>query len=280
MFLTRSRIAASALVASTIGLVGAPVYAAPKNAKNAQCFDAYEAAQRARKKGQLRETQKQLASCAAAQCPPFIAKDCTQWASEVEQAMPTVVFVARDGTGADVVDVRVAVDGAEVRLRLDGAPMPLDPGPHRVKFTRGEETVETSVVLVEGERNRRVEGAFAPPPGTASAAAPSDAPRASGGIPTASWILGGVAVAGGVSFAVFALLGKKQQACAPHCSRAEVNAMRRDYAIADASWITGVAAAAGAVLVWALRPSASGPAAGVTVAPVAGGASLDAHVRF
>jgi hypothetical protein len=258
------------------------VSAAPKNAKNAQCFDAYEAAQRARKKGQLREAQKQLASCAAAQCPPFIAKDCTQWASEVDQAMPTVVFVARDGGGADVVDVRVAVDGVEVRQRLDGAPMPLDPGPHRVKFTRGEEAVETSVVLVEGERNRRVEGAFAPPAGTATGTAPAtgDSAQASRGIPTASWILGGVAVAGGVSFAVFALLGKKQEACAPHCSRTEVNTMRRDYAIADASWITGVAAAAGAVLVWALRPSATGPAAGVTVAPVAGGASIDAHVRF
>lgn len=64
---------------------------------------------------------------------------------------------------------------------------------------------------------------------------------------------------GAVSFAVFGLLGRGVQSCAPDCSQGQVNDLRRDYLIADVSWITGLVAA-GAALYFALTaPDTTAP---------------------
>jgi len=61
----------------------------------------------------------------------MIKKDCLRWSSEVDRAMPTVIFTAKDPAGQDMVDVRVFVDGQKVADRIDGRPAALDPGPPR-----------------------------------------------------------------------------------------------------------------------------------------------------
>ena len=76
-------------------------------------------------------------------------------------------------------------------------------------------------------------------------------------------MLGGVAAAGAISFAVFGIMGRNVQSCAPNCAQSQVNDLRRDYVIADVSWITGLVAA-GFALYFALAAPASPPPAPVT----------------
>jgi hypothetical protein len=224
------------------------------------CFDAYEQAQQLRKKGQLRAAQTQLLRCAAKACPAFVANDCTQWSRDVEASLPSAIFVAKDPQGSDLVDVVVSVDNAEVQRRIDGRAVPIDPGVHMIRYEWGGETVEVKVILVEGEKGRRVEVTFAGPR-AAVAPPPPPPPAPPASIPTASIVLGGVGVAAGAAFAVFALMGKGAESCAPGCSRAQVDTLRRDYLIADISWITGLVAVGAAVTIWLLQRPASAPSA-------------------
>jgi hypothetical protein len=45
-----------------------------------------------------------------------------------------------------VSDVRVTVDGRELTTRLDGRPIPIDPGKHAFHFERGGATFDETVL--------------------------------------------------------------------------------------------------------------------------------------
>src|SRR4051794_5488755 len=75
------------------------------------CLDAASKGQASRDKHALIEAREQFRACAAAQCPAVVQRDCASWLVEVEQNLPTVVVTAKDGTGGDLVDVKVVVDG-------------------------------------------------------------------------------------------------------------------------------------------------------------------------
>lgn len=59
-------------------------------------------------------------------------------------------------------------------------------------------------------------------------------------MPVASWVLGGIGVAATASFVGFALAGKSAQsneleACKPNCSSRAIDAVFREYLVADIS---------------------------------------------
>jgi hypothetical protein len=106
--------------------------------------------------------------------------------------------------------------------------------------------------------------------------------------PTETYVLGGVAAAGALSFTAFALAGKSRESCAPRCSDSQVATLRRDYVAADLSLVVALAAAGGAIY-FALSkpPSDSGATNGAAsarvwlgVQPSPHGASLSAGARF
>jgi hypothetical protein len=257
------------------------------------CFDAYERAQRLRKEGHLRATQEKLLVCAAATCPTFVSRDCTQWSREVERIQPRVVFGAKDERGGDLAAVEVSVDGEKIVRSLDGRAVPLDPGRHAVRYQWGARAMDLEIVLGEGEL-RRLDAQFKGP--TAATAptptpTPEQAPPRSAGAPVTTWVLGGVAVAAGAVFAGFALAGKNKEGCAPQCSDAEIATLRRDYLIADVSLLVGIAAIGGALYFWLTRdPAPAAPAPdpatrgasdfALRLAPVVGGATLGTVMRF
>jgi hypothetical protein len=268
-----------ALVLAAATLLAAP--GAKAAGPSAACFDAYVQGQRLRKEGKLQEALEQVRICAAESCPALIKADCTRWSDELERALPTVVFVAKDEHGSDLADVQVYVDDRKVADRLDGRPMPVNPGEHTVRFESGQRKVEQKVVIAEGQTNRSVKGDFAPatPP-------PPPAPEKKGRhIPVISFVLGGVGVVGLVSFVGFGAADLSAQSCKPTCSQAQADAVHRDAAIADVSWIMGVVALGGAAAFWLLQPSqssASPPSASLRIdaQPVAGGASLRLQGTF
>jgi hypothetical protein len=147
-----------------------------------------------------------------------------------------------------------------VTTRLTGTAIGVEPGEHVFKFEREDgKVVEQRVLVVEGDKNRKITGDF-------SALVPKPQPKAGGGgegaperreskpIPVLAYVAGGVAVAALGSFAFFAIRGKGREKdlageCSPRCTDSDVDPVRRDYLVADISLgVAVVAAAVGVVL--------------------------------
>lgn len=130
----------------------------------AECVAAYSSAQDLRTAGKLVESRRELVVCARAACTDFIARDCSQWLGEIENAMPTIVVAAKNDEGKDVTDVTVTVDGVLLFDHLDGRAVPLNPGSRTFTFGHGDYPPITQQVLVRmGEKNREIEVAFVKP---------------------------------------------------------------------------------------------------------------------
>jgi hypothetical protein len=241
----RRRLAAALLVLSATVLAPARAGAVDRET----CFSSAETAQKLRAQGHLRDARERLLTCAQKECPTAVQSDCSTWLAQVEADLPSIVVQAHDAQGNDLPDVQVTVDGTRVADRLDGRPIPLDPGPHALRLERsGSQPVDRSIVLVEGQKERAVEATLepiaAPPESTASPPA---------AIPTPVWILGAVGAAALVSTAVFWVWGRSefsslQNSCAPHCDPSSVSPARTKLVAGDVS--LGVAAVALGVGGW------------------------------
>jgi hypothetical protein len=248
------------------------------------CFDAYEQSQRLRNNGKLVEARAQTAICAREECPSALKRDCAQWSTEIDRTVATVVFAAKDDKGQDTTVTGVYVDDRKVADVIDGKPVKLDPGAHKVRFEKVDQKVEFIVELSAGETNHRIEHVIAPAP------PPPPPAESSAGrhIPRVSLILGGVAAVGLVSFVSFAVAGRVEQGCSPLCNSSQIGTLRAEYAVADVSWITGLAALGGAIGFWYFQPAA--PAASAQGAPTAtlhfdmgparGGGTIGLHGTF
>jgi serine/threonine-protein kinase len=76
--------------------------------------------------------------------------------ADVNSAMPTIIFEAKDAAGNDMVAVKVTMDGQPLATRLEGAPLSIDPGEHTFRFeTDGQPGVQKTFVIRESEKDRR-----------------------------------------------------------------------------------------------------------------------------
>jgi hypothetical protein len=245
----RTRRALVALVASTLGSHARIADADQANGTTtAACYDAHEAGQLQRKRGELRKARGSFATCGAPSCPSIVQRDCVVWAGELAAQQPSIVIAVVQPDGKDVLGARVSVDGTPVTA--DGRAIELDPGEHRVHVeARSEAAVEQRVTVHEGERARRlsiVVGSARPP-------------LLRSGPPTVSWILGGVAVLSLASFGTFAALGKSDEnelgrTCGDRCSDDQVAGVQRSYVVADVSLGVAVVAAGAAIVTWVFFP--------------------------
>jgi hypothetical protein len=122
----------------------------------ADCLSASESSLSLRSQHQLRAARAQLLVCAAASCPADVRKECTSRVADVNLAMPTIVFEAKDATGNDMVAVKVTMDGQPLAMRLEGAPLSIDPGEHVFRFELdGQPGVQKTFVIRESEKDRR-----------------------------------------------------------------------------------------------------------------------------
>ena len=266
------------------------------------CVDAFDRAQQLRDQKKLAAARAELLSCSRDVCPKVVAKECAEAVVEIDRDQPTLAIRARDGNGKDVSDVKVLVDGAPLVSSLDGSALPIDPGPHKLRFVRdGSPDVEEDVVIRVGEKNRPLDvtiGAskaapvvVAPPPPPAPTAE-----RQGFHVPILAWVSLGV---GAVGFGVMAGLAASassdasalRRTCAPGCAQAQVDDVRARLAVANVAMIAGFVGVGGAVLTTvlantALRPRAEARAAArptlvaLDVAPIAGGAAASVTGRF
>jgi hypothetical protein len=229
------------------------------------CIAEHVDAQLLRKRKLLVEAQERLLECAQPTCPTLLRNECTALEQEVEAALPSVVLSAVDAGGEPPVDVRASIDGSSRRVALDGRPVALNPGEHRLRFEQADgEFVEVNVLLAEFEHARPVRATF--PTKTDSAR-----PRRQRRWPDTVLLVSGAVATGALgSFTYFALSGHAVQSdlerCKPHCDDfGQIDRMRSRYLIADVSLGIALLSAGVGVYAWTARPS--GPSSGSAQAP-------------
>lgn len=247
----------------------------------AECLAASEASLSLRRHHKLRQAHEQLLVCAAPSCPADVRDECLRRVGDLKAAMPTVVFIAKDGAGNDLTAVQVAMDGQTIAERLEGTAVAVDPGEHTFTFAlAGRSTVEKKLVIHEGEKARRVQVVFA---ATAGPVAPADAParppvlvstpgerspdEGSGGLGTQrilAIVAAGVGVVGvgvGVGFGLDSLSkhNQAQKAC-PNTACPDQNGLNlwnqasRAGDVSTAAFIVGGVALAGGAVLWLTAP--------------------------
>ncbi len=186
--------------------------------------------------------------------------DCVEWLGQTEAGIPSVVFEARTDAGP-IFDVIARIDGAVVATALDGRPLEIDPGLHRVTFEHtGRAPIEERLIVREGERNRLLVADWTTPHRSPTSTAPAVTPKAERPIPAAAYVSAAIA---GLGFAEFAIAGElgdnlkndlEASHCAPFCSRDKSDALRDRYIAADIGLGIGIAELATTAVLFLTRP--------------------------
>jgi hypothetical protein len=241
------------------------------------CASAYEREQELERSAQLRLAREVVLTCARSACGNFLLRQCSTKYNQLESEIPTVIFVARDGDAESLVDVQVTVDGELLTSKLDGRPLPIDPGLHDFSFkTNNGAAAVQRMLIVQGQHNRTIAVSLrapekrsqkvavfppAPPqPETKTSpskpasdpspeiakATPDTRPEngSSGGTRVAPYVAGGLGLAGVGGFAVlfsWAMTdNEKLLRCSPDCAQASVDRVRNLYIAADVSLGAGI----------------------------------------
>lgn len=171
-------------VLTLVATIGGPQWALAADDKEA-CLAAADQGQSLRDDGKYSEAREQFVGCAKNTCPKLVQDQCADWLRELDESMPTVVFAVKDDRGNDVTAVHVTADEKHLSGVIVGKPVPLDPGPHDIRFERDNpsQSVSIHVVLRAGEKNRDVDAVFppleAPPPEKPPEESPTSPPPAS-----------------------------------------------------------------------------------------------------
>jgi hypothetical protein len=266
----------SVLVAA---LVTTPRSAHAIDPTTADCLSANDTSIQARRQHRLRAAREQLLVCAAPSCPADIRNECIRRVAEVNAAMPTIVFEAKDASGQDLGDVRVTMDGQSLVERLEGTALSIDPGEHAFTFeAAGQALLVRQFVIREGEKDRRERISFgsgqitAPRPGEPEQAPGLGTPRI---LAIASAAVGLVALGVGTAFGLQSISKHDDalRACPNACSdQAGVDLWRDAQSAGNVStvgFVVGAAAlAAGGVLWFMAKPAPGGAASpGVGLGP-------------
>ncbi len=123
-----------------------------------ECIAAADRGQVLQKQHRLTYAREALRVCAAATCPTEVQRACINWLDAADKAQPTLAFSVTDGAGNDLTDVTVTVDDLPFISKIMGAAVEIDPGEHTFRFTApGFEPLTRKVVIVEGDKTRRVQ---------------------------------------------------------------------------------------------------------------------------
>jgi hypothetical protein len=240
-----------------VGVLGASaaVTTAAADEKKA-CTEAYVAAQTLRDQHRLLAARDQLRICARKECSAnmqgLMIKDCTDWLAQVEATIPSIVFEATDGHGNDLSAVKVTIDGHPLADKLDGSALQVDPGKHRFAFddADGLAQVESTIVVREGDKDRRVRVTFGTSRSGVVTPAQPKTPDGASGTPTAAWVILGVGAAGVIAGSVFGVMAlndgshlNTQTGCpkaCPNTALPQIDTLHRDQWASDIGLGVGV----------------------------------------
>jgi hypothetical protein len=250
------------------------VQPAPRSEEENACFDRHELGQELRQAGKLVQSRAAFLQCAS-NCPAAVQRDCDRWAREVAAELPKVT-IAVQFAGKTRNDASVEIDD-EPRADALASAVALDPGLHRYRVRlAGARAVDGELTLRAGEPIRQL----------ALQLEPIEQP--SRHVPTLSWVLGGVGVAGGAGFLVFGLSSRSlehdlERSCAPLCTNEQIDRVRQRSLIANVSLGVGLASLASAAALYLLsepeEATAEPPVVELGLVPLAGGALGNVQLR-
>jgi hypothetical protein len=215
-----------------------------------------------------------------------VASECRELLEALESAMPTAAFRVLDAKGRERDDASIHFEDGR-RLASSAPSEEIDPGAHevRVRLPGGAET-SARFVIREGDRDRRIDIAFAPearpaalPAASPPLVAPADEPPSSFEMPTASWVVGGIGLGALSGFVVAAALGEyeyqqEKLTCTGKDCDAAISSIQTKFVVADVLLgvgATGLATAGIVALAAGLGPRTPGETA-VTLSPTQHGA--------
>jgi hypothetical protein len=237
------------------------------------CVDAFDKGQQFQKRNKLQSAHLVLLVCAREVCPGLVRKDCADLVTQIDAAMPSIILAAKDGSGNDLITVKVEIDGEPGPTQLDGKAIELDPGVHSLHFaTQGAAPVVKQVIVKEGQKNQEVAVSFPdlnPPPkpvntGTSMAERP---PQKLG---TWQWAGIGVAGAGALGVGVGSVFGVMTSSqwnaaqrdcpvsvgCLPGSKAYQEKGTANDFAtVSTAAFIAGGALVAAGAAIYFFAPS-------------------------
>lgn len=121
---------------SSLGIVLAAAFVDPSGASAQEAVEKCAAsllhAKQLGDSGRLRAALAQFPQCTLSECDEAIRKECNQLLDAATLRVPQVVFDVKDGQGVDAHDVRVSMDGELLASKIDGKPIVVDPGVHRI----------------------------------------------------------------------------------------------------------------------------------------------------
>jgi hypothetical protein len=215
------------------------------------CVASHASAQREVKAGRLKQAAQLFTACGSDNtCPEQLRAECSELLDKVKTTVPSVIFSAVDGKGADVSNVKVYIDDALLVDGLDGRAVELDPGKYHFRFVLPDNSeLSVDALVREGEKNRLIgvraaeekQAPLGAPAALAQPVAVEAPPKPlEKKTPVAAWVATGVAVVGFGTFGTFAILGssdkKKLDDCAPNCPESEQSrhdSLKTKYLIAD-----------------------------------------------
>ncbi len=285
----RRRAAAFASLLSFAALTAAASIARAQDAD--ACIAASDKALALRKSGKLIEARASLSTCAASTCPDAVSASCRQRLADLNESIPSVVFLTKDESGHDVASVKLTIDGVLYTDHLDGRTIVLDPGEHDFRFeVPGKDTVVRRLILHARERRRLEEVTFGAEASASHAPTPvpvpaTAAPTEVAHVPantqrTAGLVVVGVGVAGLAVGAIFGGLalgahstyeqncGSNIGAPSGRCNAAgvsgESDAATKGSVSTVAFVVGGLAVAGGAVLYFTAPAASIAPQLGLT----------------
>ena len=163
-----------------------------------ECVNAYDEVQNLRDAGKLEEAIVEAQICARDICSRAVREDCANWKVELEARESTLVVEVVDASGRAVTNGSVSLDGAPWLDHLDGSPHVVSQGAHTLRITvTGALPRQQSVVIQEGEKNRKITISIAPTPPPPPEEPPPPAVHRIG-----PWVVGGVGAAALIGGAV------------------------------------------------------------------------------
>jgi hypothetical protein len=253
-------------------------------ASPATCDSAFDQSQVKRDEGDLIEARRLLRVCGGPRCSPTQQKLCAEWLTDVDARMPSFVLSAKDGSGGDIGDVSVQMDGVQVATTLDGRAMDANPGLHAFVFERADGTkAEVKAIAEERGKGKVVSVHFEHPPAPAAASVsplPPPPPAAEGSsLKTAGVITGAVGGAGlavGAVFGALAFATKDSHCTNDLCDPGTTSTVHTQGDVSTFGFIAGGILIAGGVTMFLVAPKRTNEPATIVafapmVAPSAGG---------
>jgi hypothetical protein len=249
-------------------------------ADNTECMSAASKGQELRDQGKLIEARGHFQQCAQTTCPMPIPKYCSEWLAELSKKMPTVVVRAVDDRDRDVTDATMSIDDGPTTA-VDGRPLDLDPGKHKLKVSSGQRSpYETEIVVAQSEKDRVVVARLTPPKppesntnnanNNDSTKKKKDGSSSSSKVPLISWIGWGIGAVGLISFTAFGIKARSdyndfESTCGTRCTIDNRDTVSTSVTIADVSLVIGLVAAGVGTAFYIFQPKTTPAASAASI---------------